>query len=202
MMIMKINELDSFCFSIIACSVSDIYDFLSKERHKQKIMYVELDVQEIYFDGIYSNKSDTIGKGLIYKPDIVQEFSIILGSGRDFLELLSKKLSLHFEIKSILMEFNTQKSEIIRNGLFVYDGITSEKVREVLGYWSSFGKMEFIDTGSPMYFEKTEYYQRNNIAEKINKDIILEYGKKLGVDFEDERIFETEGKSIYIDQEA
>jgi hypothetical protein len=199
---MKINELDSFCFSIIACDVIEIYEYLLKDRYYQKIMYVEVDVEEIFFEGIYQNTTNDIQKGLIYKPDIVQDFTIVLGSNRDFLDTLSQKLSLHFGVKSILMEFNTEKSEIIRNGFSVYGGGSSEKVREILGLWSSFGEMEFVDTGKILDFENSVYYERDKVADKINKEIILEYGKKLGVDIGDDRIFATNDKSIFIDQET
>ena len=200
-MISKLGSLDSFCFSMIACGVNDIYDILAREGHYKKIMYVEVDVGEIFFEEIYHLNGKSIDKGLIFKPDITKDFVIILGSGRDFLESLSKRLSYHIGINFILMELNTEKSDNKKNGFTIYDGITSKKVREVASFENSFGKMKFTEAGEPMYFENPEYYKREKATDKINKEIILEYVNKIGVDIGNDKIFETSKKCIFIDQE-
>ena len=95
------------------------------------------------------------------------------------------------------IEFNTDKSPIQRNCFFKFE--KDDHSRIIQNIINEKGKWEFFSKGKPLKFEKTEYYRRKEIKNRLNKDILIEYSKNIGFDLLDELSFVTNKKSIFIE---
>ena len=54
----------------------------------------------------------------------------------------------------------------------------------------------FYSEGTPLSFEKTDYYKRARKKERLNKDILLEYCRAIGLLVENERFWKTSCKGL------
>ncbi|MDR2232310.1 MAG: hypothetical protein LBE56_04200, partial [Tannerella sp.] len=174
-MYLNINDLDSFSFAIIGCSIVDIKDYLEKQDYDYLIKYEEIDIGCYYFQNMFLMPIKGTAKGLFYNPVIATNLTVLLGNGRSAWGTLCNNISSNLSVCNLQIEFNTKNSDVIRNQMTVFDG--SKKIRVIQNYLGDNNKMEFVNGGKPLWFEDIEYYKKRKIWDRINKDILIEYAK-------------------------
>ncbi|GHT78554.1 hypothetical protein FACS189464_2220 [Bacteroidia bacterium] len=196
---MNVNELNSFVFSIIDCDIVTIKNYLEKQEYDYKIVYENINIEDIYFHNMYLKPIKGIAKALFYNPDIAPQLTIGLGNGRGCWGTLCNNISANLSVNNIQMELNTKDSDITRNQFRVYDGRIKGYTREVQRILGDNNRMEFVNSGEPLWFENTEYYKKRKITDRINKNILMEYANKIGIDLGSNELFETTQKSLYVE---
>ena len=196
---MNIKDLYSFSFTIIECPIIDIKEYLEKATLDSRIVLNNIDVEILYFHNMYLQPIKGIAKGLFYNPDIASNLTIVLGNGRGSWGSLCNNISVNLLVNNIQIEINTEKSDIFRNSMAVYDGSLKRYTREVQGHLGDNNKMEFVNGGKPLWFENIDYYKRRKIMDRLNKNVLIEYVNKLGIDITDINLFKTCKKSLYVE---
>jgi hypothetical protein len=138
-------------------------------------------------------------KGLIYNPEINPKITILLGNGKGCWGSLANNISANLCIDNIQITFNENISNDFVNEFAYYNGKTHKNTREVQGILGDNEKMEFVNGGTPLWFENTEYYKKRKIIDRINKNILIEYSKKLGIDITSDCMFKSNQKSLYVE---
>lgn len=59
-------------------------------------------------------------------------------------------------------------------------------------------KWEFYQNGEPIFFENTDYYTKRRIADRMNKDIIIEYVQRFGIPINKPDCLNYNDRSLYI----
>jgi hypothetical protein len=194
---MNIDILDIFSFAIMDTSIFNIKEYLEKQTvNEYRITYEEIDVEKLYFDNMYLQPIKGTAKGLFYNPDITPNLTIVLGNGRGSWGTLCNNISASLLVNNIQIEINSENSDTLRNRITVYDGKkTLRAVQRHLGD----NKMEFVQSGIPLWFENTDYYKKRKIIDRINKNILIEYSQKIGFDIRNEICLHSGGKSLYVE---
>ena len=199
---MGIKGLDSFSFAMLDCSIESIKEYLENQSYDYRIVYENIDVAKKYFETMYLQPIKGIAKGLFYNPYIASNLTIVLGNGHGSWGTLSNNISKNLSVNNIQIEINSEKSDILRNDIIVYDGNTKNRIRTVQGgLTGDDNKMEFVQAGSPLWFENVDYYKKRKIIDRINKTILIEYAYKLGIDLTSNDLFKASGKSLYVELE-
>jgi hypothetical protein len=194
---MNVSKLDSFSFAIIDCSIIKIKQYLENHHYNYRITYDNIGIEKFYFDTMYLQPIKGTAKGLFYNPDIASDLTIVLGNGRGSWGSLCNNISKNLLVDNIQIEINSENSDINRNQITMYDG--KKIIRSVQSILGDGNKMEFTQGGIPLWFENASYYKKRKIIDRINKEILIEYAYKLGIDLTNNDLFETNKKSLYVE---
>ena len=58
----------------------------------------------------------------------------------------------------------------------------------------------FSSRGAPLWFEEPQQYQRRRIRDRVDRDLLLRYARKLGWDLTDPRLLTTDREAIFAGQ--
>ena len=195
---MYVINLNSFTFAIIYGDITLIKNYLENQnKYEYRILYENIDIEKFYFDNMYLQPIKGIMKGIFYNPIINQNVTLVLGNGMGCWGTLCNHLSSNLMIKHIQITMNEENQNNLINQLIVREG--KKTIRAVQMILGDNDKMEFVQTGTPLWFENIEYYKKHKIKDRINKNILLEYSKKIGIDLTDNYLFKTRQKSLYVE---
>jgi hypothetical protein len=194
---MNVSELDSFSFAIIDCSIINIKAYLENQSYDYRITYDNIDIGKKYFGSMYLQPIKGTAKGLFYNPDIAPNLTIVLGNGQGAWGSLSNNISANLLINNIQITINSENSDNLINELVLFNG--QKAIREIQGLLGDDDKMEFLQSGIPLWFENIDYYKKRKIKDRINKAILIEYAYKLGIDLASNDLFKANGKSLYVE---
>ena len=189
---MEINKLDSFYITIINSPLEDILNFIKNDdfTKNREFKYKTINIDNFFKNNISLNPTSKL---LIFESITFLGKSIALGGWITLINYFCKKQNKD----NYFIEFNTDKSPIQRNCFFKFE--KDDQSRIIQNIINEKEKWEFFSKGKPLKFEKTEYYRRKEIKNRLNKDILIEYSKNIGFDLLDELSFVTNKKSIFIE---
>jgi hypothetical protein len=155
-----------------------------------------MDIKNFYFKNMYLQPINGIAKGLFYNPYISPNLTMVLGNGNGSWGSLCYNISNNLSKKFIQIGI-TENNSI--NFISVYDGKNKKHIREIQALLGDNNKMEFVNGGEPLIFENTTYYKKHKISDRINKNILIEYAQKIGIDITDVNLFKLNEKSLYVE---
>ena len=195
-----ITELNSFTFAILDCDIIVIKNYLEQQDiYKYRISYENIDVESFYFDNMYLQPIKGTAKGLFYNPVIAPNFTIVLGNGWGCWGSLCNNIASNLLINNIQIQINDddENPDQMRNQIVMREG--AETIRVVQMLLGDNNKMEFVQVGTPLWFENIEYYKKRKIKDRMNKNILMEYSAKIGLDLTDNNLFKSNQKSLYVE---
>ena len=196
---MNVMELNSFSFTIIDCDILSIKNYLEKQNNRYSITYENMNIEKIYFENMYLQQLKGVARGIFYNPEPASNLTVVLGDGYGSWGSLCNKISSNLLINNIQIQINDENSDVLRNCIILYDGKMQKHIREVQGHMGDFNRMEFIQAGTPLWFENIDYYKKRKIMDRLNKNILIEYARKIGIDLTDNNLFKSNQKNLYVE---
>lgn len=127
----------------------------------------------------------------IWQPSNMTFGSVMLSNYEDAMIQLMRHLNKHYYVRY----FSSQLIQDYKNFGFCGFEHTNELRQSRVVHIIKNPDWEFFEQGVFLPFEKSEYYRRKKIAERLSPDIIIEYLKRLGWDLNDEAFCKIKGES-------
>jgi hypothetical protein len=181
---MDINSLNQFGLCRIGLSIDNIINSLSiYGETKQYTVDYRLHSPELYSDVLSKKK---YLDAIFYQSGLLKD-TLMIGNWFSLCNFLCLKNS------SYNFQFFFEKDA----ARFVfYDNSTEQRIVQALV--GDEDKWEFYQNGDGLSFENPKYYFKRKIANRLNKDIIIEYIVKSGIPINERNCFAFDEKSIYI----
>jgi len=194
---MNATELNSFTFAIIDCDIISIKNYLEKQDYEYRITYENIDVESFYFQNMYLQPIKGTAKGLFFNPETKPKVTLVLGNGRGCWGTLCNNICSNLSVDQTQITINDENTDNLINQIVIREGKKTIRVVQML--LGDNDKMEFLQVGNPLWFENVEYYKKRRIKDRINKNILIEYANKIGIDLTSSDLFKTSQKSLYVE---
>lgn len=194
---MTIDSFKSLYIVYAELAVEQIYTFL-KEDSFTSSFEIELfndSIEKVYMEELYGQSPAVFLGAVFFKPKQLKKGVIVLGNSGGWATLcnyICKSLNSF----NIQFDINSVESGIYRNSLIMSD--SGKIVRTVQSIVNDKDIWQFSENGIPLWFENTELYKDPEKAKRINKEILIKYCEKLGLDVRDSSFFEFNDEAIFV----
>jgi len=133
-------------------------------------------------------------RAVVYEPATTVEGTVMLVNYQDGWYTMVNILA--GELASKVIKVTSSRDDETYPVTFVTvweDGKEKRIVRSMLDG----DRWEFFEQGEIQDFEEPEYYRRRRIASRFNRQILIEYMKKLGIDLESPGFFSSDKLATY-----
>ncbi len=156
---------------------------------------------ELFLSTIYELEPTPGGahpfKLVIYSSAISKDYSILITNLVDGWNSLSYLIAKeHHEFQIQIISTNTHEN-FAKNRMETWrDGSSS---RAVMAMQDS-NEWVFFQKGDPEFFEDLKFYQNRIKKKRLNREILLNYMRAIGIDVSSELFWETKEKAIYYNE--
>ena len=135
-------------------------------------------------------------KLLIYSPVLPNEVSVFISNSADGWYTLVNRLCA--ELKSNCISIvSTEGVNLPANMIRIYEN--GESVRYVRSMLDG-DKWDFFEKGVIQFFEEPSYYKRRKIRDRLDRKIIVDYLRRIGVDIEREEFWSSIEAAFYLQE--
>lgn len=193
---MRINQFEYFTFTCLDCPLEQIKGYIQKrwgnsEKYKITRTPFKFDLYETsplkggaHFEKLY-----------FFTPRTCENKCIMFSNYSDGLSSLAYQISEAMRIKAYCFQISTNDTHDAMNAFsYIENG---EKVRTV--YAMKDPKWKFLCQGEIQPFEDKELYQQKMIKRRLDKDALISYCIKLGIDIRDDAFWESQ-QSILVER--
>lgn len=155
-------------------------------------------VRDIYFpEPLAGSQMDKI---LVWQPLSSRNKTVFSSNLQDGRYSFVFSYCKRFKQKAVQVAFSNKKSEYPAFKLKYFDFSGANSIERVVYALKDGSKWEFYAKGPEQFFEDTGNYLKKRKTERLNKQIILDYLLKLGIDISDENFWVPLTKPMYIEQ--
>jgi hypothetical protein len=195
---MNIELYPSFWFTLIDLPIDSIHNFLLSDYASSKytIVYDQVEVDKFYLENLHEKPELEFYGVLYYNPVNAPNKTIAIGNAGSW-GTLSNYICKNLSSGNFQFDMNSEQSKIIRNTLlFNEKGKTLRSVQCLFS--DEDNEWVFFQKGDPLWFENTTYYERQEVNTRLNKDILIEYCEKLGLQVRQDDFFRSDQKSLFV----
>lgn len=194
---MKANNFDSLYIICIEASIEELYKFSQEDMLIKSVQtqYQQLDIGKFYETELHEKSPLEFLGAIFFQPFGVSNKTVVLGNSGGWATLCNY-ICKNIGLRNTQFDMNSENSTIKRNSLFVHE--KGNQIRAVQAIINDFNNWEFTSRGIIMPYENTNYYEKINIKERLNKEILIEYCIKYGLNILDDTFFNSNQKALYI----
>ena len=199
---MNISDFPNLWFTLIHVPVNKIYDFLISDHTtaKYNLQYQSIEIGNFYMDNLHNKPSRDFMGAIFYNPVNSPANTIVIGNAGSW-GTLSNYICSKLNARNYQFDINDEKSNFPRNTLMANE--SGKSIRFVQSMFSDEdNEWIFTEKGQPLWFENTDYYNRKEIASRLNKEILEEYCEKLGLPIRQDDFFKSDLKSLFVKYET
>jgi hypothetical protein len=194
---LNLCKCEKFKFSYISSSFDEVKEFLIKKTKDNSLYEVILGIHSLndFFGAeeqspqIYNNFGRL--KALLFRSQSA-EGVVMISNVIDGWESLCFQISKTIGANVYIFRLDCSGSSDMMNEFSLL--VDGKSVRTV--YAIKDPKWKFFENGDPLWFEDLGYYKKRIISERINRQILSEYCKSLGLNIDDDIFWRLEGESL------
>lgn len=198
-----IDSFEYLTFSVIDSNINNCFNELSFYVNEKKKEY-NIEEAPVNFDKIYSVSPPGgahFSKFLIWEPQNLPGKTCFFSNNQDGRYTLILNYCKTFEHKAFMIAFSN-KRELYPAFIFYYfDYSKGNQIERIISLIKDGERWEFYTGGPLQPFEDDSYYQNRLKTKRFNKEILLSYLNKLGVDIESPKFWQSrDGNAFYFEQ--
>ncbi len=194
---MTAKSFDNIYIVCIEASLDTLQKFSQTDQliSSFQTQYLFTDISEFYKEKLHKKSPLDFLGAIFFTPLELSNRTIVLGNSGGWATLCNY-ICKNLGLKNFQFDMNAENSEVKRNSLFVNEN--GRIVRIVQSITNDYNTWEFSSKGLLQPFENPDNYKKRKIQERLNKEILIEYCIKYGLDVLNESFFSSDQKALYI----
>ena len=203
---MIFDNLNYVVLTVIESNLLNCFNSLSQFVNEEGNHNYNILQQKLDFGKIYINEPPSGGahfcKFLIWEPKNLFGKTAFFSNYQDGKYTLIFNLCRKYKLEAISVNFSNKKHAEYPAFMFMYFNYRNDRpIERTIYLIKDENKWVFFENGEIQPFEDTSIYESRLKTKRFNKEILLSYLLKRGIDIENEQFWQsTNGNAFYFNQ--
>ncbi len=198
----RFSMFSSFTFSCLSCTLASAKNAIepTMEGDADSLEAGRFTMDEIFLmneDGRVSRRSAASSCTALLFETADKNKTIAVSNVTDGWVTLCNAIAFHAKTDLYTFSFSEEEDPDARNAL-EYRDYSSPQMKERVVHAMKDPRWAFYEKGEPLYFEDVANYKKRKIKDKVNKQILVSYCNRLGLNVEDPDFLNPRGSVLRI----